>query len=254
MMERYISFFLLLLVLSSCNTSGDSSSQDSLRVSAASSLTMVMKEIKQQYEKEHPDQNITIQYASSGTLAYQLLQGAPTDLYISASERWMEKVIQEGLIRPENVQPLLKNRLVLASHQRNGFKIENLSDEGVGQFSMGDPDSVPVGAYTRQVLEYRGIWDKVQNKAVYGKSVRQVGSYIQSQNVEVGFVYQSDVQALDGVQTNEIVPEEYHEPIRYPLGIVKEAHNNPLVQDFIQYLESAQAKEIFQSYGFVPVK
>ncbi|KGX84927.1 molybdate ABC transporter substrate-binding protein [Pontibacillus marinus] len=253
-MKRFILIILCGIVLTSCNQQDPSSQQTSLRISAASSLTTVMKEIKKQYQKKHPEQEITIQYASSGTLAHQLIQGAPSDLYISASERWMDKVVQEGLIQQKDVQPLLKNRLILASYEGKNIKISQLADEAIDQFAMGDPESVPAGAYAKQALEHVKVWRAVKDKAVYGKNVRQVASYIQSQNVEAGFVYQSDVQALKGVTELQVIPEEYHEPVTYPMGIINESQESSLMEGFIKYLKGPEAKKVFQSYGFVPVE
>lgn len=252
-MKRFILFILFGIVLTSCNQQDPSSQQTSLRISAASSLTTVMKEIKKQYENKHPEQKITIHYASSGTLAHQLIQGAPSDLYISASERWMDKVVREGLIQQEDVQPLLKNRLILASYQGNEIQISQLADEAFNQFAMGDPESVPAGAYAKQALEHAKVWKTVKDKAVYGKNVRQVASYIQSQNVEAGFVYQSDVQALKGIQESQVISEKYHEPITYPMGMISESQNHSLVV-FLKYLKGPEAKKVFQSYGFVPIE
>jgi len=237
--------------MASCSQQ-DASKQASIRVSAASSLTSVMKEIKKGYEAENPDHDITIQYASSGTLAHQLVQGAPSHLYISANEQWMNKVVQEELISSEDVQPLVKNRLILATHKGEDISFEDL--RSVHQFAMGDPESVPAGAYAKQALKHRGIWEEVQNRAVYGKNVRQVASYIQSQNVEVGFVYQSDVQALKSVEKSQVIPESYHRSISYPMGVMKEAKRNPLLEDFLKYLRSPKAKDVFQSNGFVPIE
>ncbi len=253
-MKRFILFIIIGIFLTSCNQQDPSSQQTSLRISAASSLTTVMKEIKKQYENKHPGQKITIQYGSSGTLAHQLIQGAPSDLYISASERWMDEVVREGLIQQEDVQPLLKNRLILASYQGNEIKISQLDDESLDQFAMGDPESVPAGAYAKQALEYAKVWETVKDKAVYGKNVRQVSSYIQSQNVEAGLVYQSDVQDLKGVNESQVIPEEYHEPITYPMGMINESQKSSLMQGFIKYLKGPEAKKVFQSYGFVPIE
>ncbi|QHE51301.1 molybdate ABC transporter substrate-binding protein [Pontibacillus sp. HMF3514] len=253
-MKRFILFILFVILLTSCNQRDPSSQQASLRISAASSLTTVMKEIKKQYEKKHPDQEITIQYASSGTLAHQLIQGAPSDIYISASEYWMDKVVQEGLIQQEDVFPLLKNRLILATHQGKEIKISQLTNESIDQFAMGDPESVPAGAYAKQALEHAKVWETVKDKAVYGKNVRQVASYIQSQNVKAGFVYQSDVQALTNVQKSQVIPEEYHETITYPMGIINESKKDSSIKGFIKYLKGSEAKKVFQSYGFVPIE
>jgi len=132
--------------------------------------------------------------------------------------------------------------------------ISQLTDETIDQFALGDPESVPAGMYAKQALEHAKVWEAVKDKAVYGKNVRQVASYIQSQNVKAGFVYQSDVQALTDVQQSQVIPEQYHEPITYPLGIINEPENSSIVKGFIKYLKGSEAKKVFQSYGFVPIE
>lgn len=254
-MKRFfiVTTFIFLIIGSACNQYDRHTGESSIRISAASSLTSVMKEIKKIYEQEYPDQSVTFQYASSGTLAHQIMQGAPSNLYISANKRWMDKVVQNGQVQKQHVQPLLKNRLILATKQDEKLSLKDLNSNKIEQFAMGDPESVPAGAYTKEVLEHVGIWEDVREKAVFGKNVRQVASYIESQNVEAGFVYQSDVKALKSLDESEVIPEEYHSPILYPLGMISSSQEESMTQAFIKFLNGPKAESIFQSHGFIVI-
>lgn len=242
---------LCLVILSACS-GGENTSQGTkqLRISAASSLTNVLTEIKVLYEKDHPSTSITINYGSSGTLLHQLEQGAPTDLYFAASTNWMGEAEKKKLIVRESVREIVQNRLILASPSDSDLTIKDLSSEKVSQFSMGDPNSVPAGQYSRQVLESHGIWDEVKEKAVYGKNVRQVASYIQSNNVDVGFIYQSDLVALDHLHKIQVVKETDHNPILYPIGVVQGSKNQLEAKQFIEFLQRKEALKVFEAYGF----
>ncbi|MBM7551129.1 molybdate ABC transporter substrate-binding protein [Thalassobacillus pellis] len=249
-MKKVIITALLIVLLMGCqSTAGDK--KTSLRISAASSLTSVLKEIAVNFE-EKTDYDLIMNFNSSGKLARQIEKGAPGDVYLSASEKWMDYALEKGLVTSKSVRTVLDNRLVLAvpPEGEKSLDLSDLASSHVTKFAIGDPASVPAGKYAKEALKQKGLWKEVQSKAVYAKNVRQVAAYVESGNVDAGLVYRSDVAALDGLQTAILIREELHSPIHYFGAVIASSDQKEAAREFLTYMKSEQVKEIYEQYGF----
>ncbi|MDA7026032.1 molybdate ABC transporter substrate-binding protein [Bacillus sp. CLL-7-23] len=256
--------FLLVVVLLvtaviglGCQSEKGELSQDhgsvQLTVSAAASLKDVLTELASKYEKEHENVKIRFNFGSSGALQQQIEQGAPVDLFFSASEDKFNKLVSNDLISQNNSVKLLKNDLVLIVPKGKTQEIKNfkeLTKDSVGKLAIGIPESVPAGKYAKETLSNLHLWNQVQSKFVYGKDVRQVLSYIETNNADAGFVYQTDALASDQIEIVDIAKNNLHSPIIYPLGIVKNTKHRRQSDEFYQFLQSDQAIEAMEKYGF----
>ncbi|WP_077623173.1 molybdate ABC transporter substrate-binding protein [Sediminibacillus massiliensis] len=250
-----LALFVLIIVTGCQEKNQLSASQtEEIHISAASSLTSVLDEWKNTYEENHPDIKIIINYGSSGTLVNQLEQGSPGDVLISASESWTSAAVDKGILKEETVFPLLKNRLVVASLEsdKEVNSMEDLLGEDFEQIAIGDPESVPVGSYAKQAMETEGVYEQLAPKMVMSKSARQTAVYVESGNVDAGFVFQSDLYAFPALHSLMVVPEKMHTPITYSAAVTAEAEGSEQLDELIAALQSEEADKVFEKYGFEP--
>ena len=228
--------------------------QTELMISAAASLTDALNEMKQVYENEHSSVKLAFNFWGSGKLATQIEQGAPTDLFLSADQKSMDNLEEKSLITVDSRADFTGNKIVLVGEKNNGITIPSFKDidpSKLSQIAIGEPESVPAGKYAKEALEALGKWDEVQTKLVYAKDVRQVLTYVESGNADVGFVYSSDALTSDKVKVLAEADATLHTPIIYPVAIIADSENQEEAQQFIDYLLSEDGQNILKKYGFV---
>jgi molybdate transport system substrate-binding protein len=232
---------------------GNGAGQAELLVSAAASLTDALHELKASFEQEHAGITITYVFGSSGKLAQQIEQGAPSDVFLSASQTDMDKLAGKNLIAKESRVDFAKNELVLITSKNSPAKVNSFADipvDSIQHLAIGEPESVPVGRYSKEVFEHLKLWDKLQSKLVLGSDVRQVLTYVESGNAELGVVYASDAAAAKNSQVLATAKPEWHAPIVYPGAIVASSAHPKQAKAFLDYLTSETGKEILKKYGF----
>jgi molybdate transport system substrate-binding protein len=242
---------LLMVSLTGCGTAGNHPKE--LTVSAAASLKDSLMEIQKNYRQQNPGIKITFNFAASGTLQQQIEQGAPADLFISASKTQVDALEQKNLLVKESRVDLLGNELVLVVGKNNTSItcIQDLTKASVGKISIGTPGSVPAGKYAQESLTNLNLWDTLQPKMVLAaKDVTQVLNYIEAGNVDAGFVYRSDALRSNEVKVIALVPPSSHQPIVYPAAIVAITKNVQEANAFIKYLQSSEVQQVFSKYGF----
>ncbi len=247
---------LFTVVLGGCSTAEPAKETKTLTepitVSAAISMKDALEEIKAAYCKEKnisPDL-IRFNYGGSGTLRQQIEQNAPVDIFISASQNHMDKLDKAGKIKTS--QPYVKNILVAIAPKDNTTitGMTDITTPTVSRIAIGEPKTVPAGAYGMEVLKNSNTLDTVQDKIVYAKDVRAVLTYIAQHSADFGFVYKTDALIEPQVRIVEEIPDRLHTPIIYPMGLLKNAKAG--AEDFYAYLNSDGAQKILSSYGFAP--
>ncbi|NEO30965.1 MAG: molybdate ABC transporter substrate-binding protein [Symploca sp. SIO3C6] len=249
----------LLVSCSQANYSSLSATQAkqtvSLTISAAASLTDAIAEVEQLYEQQYPQVSITSNFASSGSLQRQIEQGAPVDVFISAASNKMDVLQKQELLLDDSRQDLLQNKIVLIVSKKNSTisEFKDLASTDVYNISIGEPDSVPAGKYAQQVLTSLGIFEQVKPKTVFAKNVRQVLAYVETGNVDAGIVYATDAKDSDKVKIVAVAPTNSHSPIVYPTAALKQSKNPAVAKDFVAFLLSDSADDVFEKHGFTPV-
>lgn len=249
----------LLAVLIACNRNNPKSQvlqSVNLTVSAATSLQNVLKDIEPAYRKRIPTVTITYNLGSSGALQQQIEQGAPVDIFISAAPKQMNALQTKGLLLTDTRRNLLKNQVVLIA-PKNVTSISNFKDlkgNSVRKISIGDPESVPAGQYSKEVLTSLNLYNQIQAKLVFAKDVRQVLSYVESGDVDAGLVYITDAKVSDRIKVIATAPESSHAPIIYPVAVLKDSKNPDAAKAFVQFLASEEGKAVFEKYGFSTVR
>ena len=263
-----ITAFLLVILLAGCGVDSqpptlqpvteqengqEEITPQTLTVSAAASLTDVMEEIKGFYE-EKTGHTLVMNYGSSGALQQQIEQGAPADVFISAAQRQMDVLQEEGLILAESRVDLLENKVVLiipvAGDNKEITDFNSLTTDSLKLLAIGEPESVPAGRYAKEVLSSLGIWKKLEEKCVLGKDVRQVLTYVETGNVDAGIVYMTDALTSEKVKIAATAPAGSHTPVTYPAAIVLGTSVLQVAEDFMAYLQSNEVAEIFERHGF----
>lgn len=253
----FFTFLMLAFLFVACSSSTEKEQANKtemveLTVSAAISLTDALEDIKEIYEKDN-NVSITFNLAGSGTLAQQIQQGAPTDLFISANEEWMDKLDDESLMVADSREQLVKNRLVIVAGEDSDFAFDSLSDlptDKINTVAVGNPETVPAGTYTKEALENSDLWEEIEEKIVFAKDVRQVLTYAESDNADIGFVYESDAKQSDKSKIITTIDEDLHEPITYPMMIVEDSKHQEETKAFADFLLTDEASDIFKAYGF----
>lgn len=222
----------------------------SLTVSAAASVQDALREVQSAYGAEAPNVTITYNFGSSGSLAQQIAQGAPSDVFLSASPKWMDDLEAKGQLLEGSRRDLLRNTLVLIVPKDKTTVADFTDLEQVGKVAIGEPESVPAGTYAKSVLTALNLFEPLRPKLVFGKDVRQVLGYVATGNVDAGLVYATDALGSDQVQVVATAPADSHAPITYPVAIVEASGDREAAQGFVDFLASDRAIAIFQRYGF----
>lgn len=228
---------------------------DKVTVYAAASLTNAINELDVIYEQKNKVQ-IQTSYAGSSTLAKQIEAGAPADIFISADVQWMDYLQKKQLVSANDRVNLLGNRLVVIAPKARPIKLKidksfDFTRVVQGKWCTGDTKSVPVGKYAKQALTSIGWWDKVSTRLVETEDVRAALNFVARGECQLGIVYATDAAISKNVVIIGTFSENTHQPIIYPIGLVKK---NTESMKFYKFLQSSQAKKVFKKYGFSVLK
>lgn len=258
-MKKWMSGILafgVAVCLAGCG-GGETAEPAEIHVSAAASLTDCMNELKQMYESEHQGVAITCNYASSGALQQQIEQGAPADLFFSAGKKQMTALQDKQLMAEDTVSDMLENKVVLITPKEGGQTLADfqaLKEDSVKKIAVGDAASVPVGQYTEEIFEHLHLQDVLKDKLVSMSDVRAVLSAVETGNADAGIVYETDAKISEKVQICCQAPSGSHAQVIYPIGLTVEGAKSQAAQDFLAFLKSEPAQQIFIQYGFTPVQ
>ena len=230
-----------------------------LTVSAAASLTESFTEIEEQFEATHPDIDLILNFAGSGTLRMQIEAGAPIDVFASASQNHMDILASQGLIVNDTRNDFAENSLVMIIPSSVDEALKGSADQmGLGylatdhvtKVALGDPAIAPVGKYAKGALEEASLWNEVSSKMIYAETVKQVLVYVENDEVDAGFVYMTDVVASGSEGVDDVVTIPTTTSISYPVAMVTSSQKDEASHPFIDYILSEEGKDIFEKYGF----
>ncbi|MBB6068155.1 molybdate ABC transporter substrate-binding protein [Methanococcus maripaludis] len=251
-----ITAILLSAMLLFAGCVSDSSSAEkttTITVSAASSLTDAMTDIAAAFEEDNPNINVELNFAASGSLRQQIEGGAPVDVFASASKKHVDILEDENLTSAGSRTNFASNSLVLivpAGNPSNISSVEDLTSDAVTKVSIGNPETAPVGKYAKESLTDSGLWDELEEKMVYGENVRQVLTYLETGDVDAGFVYMTDAKIAKENSIEIITTVPTVTEIIYPVCIIDSSENKEEAQVFLDYLTSETGKQILTDYGF----
>ncbi len=195
-------------------------------------------------------------FAASSTLARQIGEGAKAEVFLSANQQWMDFLEQKNLLQQGMRQNLCGNRLILVGSPYVDFTDAHWPEDMTKylkgkRLSIGDPAHVPAGIYARRALSALGLWKRVQGQLARGNSVSQALVWVQLGEAPLGVVYASDLQGLKKLRALYRFPASSHQPILYPLALIKGAGLE--ARGFYRFLLSPKGRAFFTRYGFTDV-
>jgi molybdate transport system substrate-binding protein len=226
-----------------------------LTVFGAASLTNVLQDVGDAFTKE-TSIAVKFSFAASSTLARQIENGAPADIFMSADSDWMDYLQTRQLIQPSTRKDIVGNRLVLIAPANSSVKLKIepnfalAAALGQGRLATGDPGSVPVGRYAEAALTKLGVWNQIEQRIVRADNVRSALTFVDRGEAPLGIVYETDALIDKKVRVVDVFPADSHPPIVYPVALTRTAQS--AASRFIAFLDGPAAAQTFKSYGFVP--
>jgi molybdate transport system substrate-binding protein len=224
-----------------------------VNVFAAASLTESLKEIAREYTQQ-TGERIVFNLGASSTLARQIEEGAPADIFFSADESQMDRLETKGLIVPSTRKSRLSNTLVIIVARDHGAEVatpNDLATSKVKRVALGDPRAVPIGVYAKQYLERLKLWPAIASKIVVTENVRAALSAVEAGNADASIVYKTDAAVSKKVRVVFEVPAREGPGIKYPAALVKGSAAPASAKNFLDYLDADEACVIFRKYGFI---
>jgi len=240
---------------------------DELVVFAAASMTETLSELKAGFEEEHPGVTVVYNFDSSGTLKTQIQEGAVCDVFISAGQKQMDQLDAQAnpegldLLLPDSRRDILENRIALCVPEGNPGGIESFDaladrlEAGTALLCMGNAD-VPVGQYTRRILDYYGL-DEARlaeaGRITYASNVKEVVAQVREASVDAGVVYRTDAVSA-GFSPVDYAGADMCGQVVYPAAVLKGARDTQLAEAYLDFLNTDRAREVFEAVGFAPAQ
>jgi molybdate transport system substrate-binding protein len=205
------------------------------------------------FEEKYPGAKVTPTYASSGDLQSQIENGLDADVFMSAANKQMNKLAEEGLVDNKTNLQFLENKVVLIVPKDSKANITSFEDlKNVnGTIAIGDPASVPAGQYGQEVLNNTGLWDSVEPKLSLGTDVTAVLNQVAQGSADCGIVYATDAKSNDNVKVVCEAPDSaLKTPVIYPVAVLKNSSDPDAANKFLDFLQTKEAKDVFVEYGF----
>ncbi|UJF17504.1 molybdate ABC transporter substrate-binding protein [Vibrio sp. SS-MA-C1-2] len=233
--------------------------QERVTVFAASSMTDAVNKVVEQYKAISSD-DVIVSYAGSSSLARQVSQGAPADIFISANDRWMDYVIDQKAVDANSRKVLVKNSLAVISgihHSVSPFKLSEseqwLAGLNGSRLVVADPNYVPAGIYAKQSLQSEGVWQTLSTRLASANNVRAALALVERGESPLGIVYTTDALISKKVNIVATFPESSHSAIEYPMALVSHSPSKAAT-NFYRFLLSKQAKATYKTFGFKVVQ
>ncbi|MFL6819545.1 MAG: molybdate ABC transporter substrate-binding protein [Bradyrhizobium sp.] len=255
-MLRLAQICVAALLCASASTSAAVAQDKRLMVFAAASMKNALDDVNAIYTAT-TGVKIVASYAGSSTLAKQIEQGAPADIFLSADSEWMEYSIRRKDIDEATRVNLLGNTLVLIAPRESGLGIVaiepgvDLAKFAAGdKIAVGDVKSVPAGKYAKAALEKLGAWQAAESRLAMAESVRAALTLVARGEAVLGIVYATDARLEPRVKIVGTFPADSHPPIIYPLAATAIGTTNPEAARYLAFLRSSPAKTVFERSGF----
>lgn len=226
------------------------SAQERLRIYAASSMTNAVNELVDVYESKS-QVKITTVYGGTSSLARQVEQGAPVDIFIAANTKWMNYLVDKNLISSDNVTNIATNELVVIAAEPVELDVTSASSWTLAlngqRMAIGQTNAVPAGIYAKQSLESLNVWSQLKRQLAPTKNVRIALTLVERKETPLGIVYKTDALSSSNVQVVARLPETSHDAIIYPMAMM---NSEATTVDFTHFVHSKAGQEILKKYGF----
>jgi molybdate transport system substrate-binding protein len=226
-----------------------------LTVAAAADLEPVLPPILQSYESSH-GVHVVVSYGASATLATQILNHAPFNLFLSANIGFAQKVIDAGLAK--NTKPLIYAHGTLVLWARNGsplqpISMQSLQNPALRRLAIANPDHAPYGAAAKSALDHLGLWNQLSSRLAVAENIAQAAQFAESGNADAGFISMTTALTpqLKAEGTFVVVPAADYPPITQAAVVIKGRQMNA-AQELLDYLLLPETLERLQAAGLTP--
>ncbi len=254
--SRLLALTLTALLAGGCAAGGQ---ETDLTVFAAASMTETLNELKPLFEEKYPGVTVIYNFDSSGTLKTQIEEGAVCDVFISAGQKQMDELNVD--ILADSRMNLLENEVTLCVSVNASAEIDSFDDladrlkDGSVLLCVGNSD-VPVGQYTQKILAYYGLDESALANAgliTYASNVKEVTTQILEGSVDCGVIYRTDAYSA-GLAPVDHATADMCGQVIYPAAVLDSSQNQEIAKKFLDFLTTTDAKEIFGSVGFSPLR
>jgi len=234
---------LLIPLISAMTTATAANAAQPLLIAAASDLAPLTAAFEAGFARTN-GVKVRFTLASSGSLARQIENGAPYDVFLSASDQYVKDLSRTGYVEPATVTVYALGRIALWSRDGSVRTLADLEKPQVKHIAIANPEYAPYGLAARQLLERRGLWNKISDKLVYAENVRQSLQYAESGNADAVI---TSWTLLKG--SGVLLPSESHDPIRQAGAVIKGSTQVDAARKFLVFLTSAEGRKILEEGG-----
>ncbi len=240
----------------SARVSADDKGSKEITVAAAADLSVALKEIAANYEKQTGVQ-VKLSFAASGALTQQIQNGAPFDVFFSADMDYPRQLIAAGDADGATLHRYAVGTLVLwapsaspLDPERQGIKV--LSDPSVKKIAIANPLHAPYGRAAVAALKHFGVYEQVQDRLVMGENVSQAAQFVESGNAQVGFIALAHAVplAMRGEGKFWKVPAEAYPALDQGVVVISHSQHKREAAAFVDYIKTKDAADALRHYGF----
>ena len=230
-----------------------SAQAEKFAIAAASDLRFALNDIIALYRAQHPQHEFDGIYGSSGKMTTQILNGAPYDLFFSADIAFPERLKTAGLAATDPAVYAI-GRIVIWSNTIDaaGLTLHDLASDRVRRIAIAQPAHAPYGLRAQEAMQAAGVWDKVQDKLVFGENIAQTAQMVESGAADVGIIALSLAKfpalARHG---HHLIDDALHDPLTQGYIVTKRGGDKPAVMNFARFMETEAAHAVMERYGFV---
>lgn len=255
MLKRFFAFTLagLLILLTGCSPNVKSNGKtEPLRVAAAADLSQAFKEIGAQFQKE-TGVPVEFNFGSTGTLAMQIENGAPFDVFAAANVAVVDGLKGKGLILPDTQQLYAQGRIGIATLVKGKVTAKDLdtlaTSQDIKKIAIANPEHAPYGTAAQEAFQYKGFWEKVKDKLVYGKNIQDTLVLLQSGDVDVAIIAVSIAKPEEVNFT--LINSSWHKPLNQSMAVIKSTKQEGNARQFLTYVNGSEGRKVMRKYGFI---
>jgi len=216
-----------------------------------------MHDICQGFQEENSSIQAKVSYGSSGNFFAQISQGAPFDIFFSADTTYPDLLEKEGLTAKETQKVYAVGKIVLwvpkVSNVDPDDGMQTVTFPAVKKLAIANPRHAPYGRAAEESLRYYGLWEKVNEKLIYGENISQTAQFIHTGAADAGIVALS--LAISPKMLHEgrywIIPDESHSDIEQVYVVLKKGKGKKSIRKFLDFIHGEKGSNILSRYGFV---
>ena len=228
---------------------------ETVTIAAASDLVFCLEQLNARFTKAHPDVALKVSLGSSGNFYAQVRNGAPVDVFLSADLDYPRELMKAGAAAENSLTPYAIGRIVLWTKRADldlSAGLTALAHPSVKRIAIANPAHAPYGRAAREALQSAQLWDSLQPKLVLGENISQTAQFVDTGNADTGIIALSLALSpkLRGVGRYVEIPESTHTPLEQGAVLTTRGSTNASARAYVAFLRSAEARAVFDEFGF----